>query len=428
MRPPGSTIRDRALTALAWLTRVVVALGSLTACARPATVPIPPPDLPIGVTAFLRTLEAHTAASVVPGNRVNPLFNGSEIFPTELAAIAAARRSITYAQYYWDDGSIGHAVASALGDRCAAGVAVTVLLDGFGAMGMPDAHRRMLVQAGCRVAVFRPLMKTPLPEVNYRQHARLLVVDGRVGFTGGSGISREWDGAGVGENVWRETDVRVEGPAVAALQAAFVRRWAQTTGEMLGGEAYFPPLASVGDVPVQIVDGRPWHGQRSIRNLFLLCFAGAQQSVLVSNPYFLPDESLRSALIQAARRRVRVVLLLPGKIDYRFVRRASRAEFGALLSAGVEVYEYQPARLHAKTVVIDGRIAIVGSANLDPRSLELNAEVELVAHSPAVAARLTDAFADDVTRSRRVDLAGWRARPITQRLLELLLRPFRPQL
>ncbi|MBI2202866.1 MAG: cardiolipin synthase B [Candidatus Rokubacteria bacterium] len=387
-----------------------------------------PPNFPIGTTAFVRTLEAHTATPVMPGNRVDPLFNGSEIFPAELAAIAAARRSITYAQYYWDEGSIGHTVARALGDRCAAGVAVRVLLDGFGAMGMPEAHRQILVRAGCRVAVFRPLMKTPLPEVNYRQHARLLVVDGRIGFTGGSGISREWDAAGVGENAWRETDVRVEGPAVAALQAAFVRRWAQTTGEMLGGEAYFPSLASVGDVPVQIVDGQPWHGQRSIRDLFLLSFAGAQQSVLVTNPYFLPDESLTGALIEAARRGVRVALLLPGKIDYRFVRRASRAEFGAFLRAGVEIYEYQPARLHAKTAVIDGRIAIVGSANLDPRSLELNAEVELVAHSPAVAARLSHAFTDDVARARRVGLADWRARPITQRLLELLLRPFRPQL
>jgi cardiolipin synthase len=150
--------------------------------------------------------------------------------------------------------------------------------------------------------------------------------------------------------------------------------------------------------------------------------------VLVSNPYFLPDASLRHALIDAARRGVRVVLLLPGKIDYRLVRRASRAEFGALLSAGVEVYEYQPSRLHAKTAVIDGQIAIIGSANLDPRSLELNAEVELVAHSPVVAAHLTRAFGDDVARSRRVDLVGWRSRPITQRLLEVLLHPLRPQL
>jgi hypothetical protein len=261
---------------------IVLAVAATAACAHPPS-PAMTPDVRVGGPALVRTLEAHTAAPVIAGNRVDLLVNEAEIFPATLEAIRAARHTITYAQYYWGEGEVGRVLAEAFAERCERGVAVTVLLDAFGTLGMPDIHRRRLEDAGCRVTIFRPFTTTPPREANHRQHARILVVDGRIGFTGGSGVSEDWIGSRDG--VWRETDVRVEGPAVAELQAAFVRRWSEATGERLGGAAYFPALETAGPVPVQVVDGRPWHGQRSIQDLFLLCFAGAHQSVLVSNPY-----------------------------------------------------------------------------------------------------------------------------------------------
>jgi cardiolipin synthase len=238
---------------------------------------------------------------------------------------------------------------------------------------------------------------------NNRSHRRILVVDGRVGFTGGVGVSPKWLGNGRKKGYWRQTDVRIEGPAVASLQGAFVENWLEATGNVLGGAAYFSRPASHGSVT-------------------------ARQSIYITNPYFLPDDRMTRALTEAAKRGVRVVLLLPGAIDNRIVRQASRAGFGELFESGIEIYEYQAGLLHAKTMVIDSAWATIGSTNLDTRSFALNEEVNLVVYSHDVAVRLEKVFTDDLVYARRIDPQTWRERGAADRLLEVLSLPIRREL
>jgi cardiolipin synthase A/B len=391
------------------------------------------PDLGAGDAAFLPTIEAYTS-SARSGNIATILLNGDEIFPAQLAAIRSARRSINYAQYFYEESPIGEELAAALAERCRAGVRVHVLLDGFGTLGMPAAYSDTMTEAGCQVATFRRLgLVTLLGAVgigrsNNRNHRRMLVVDGAIGFTGGSGVGPKWMGDGRTSGHWRDTDVRIEGPAVARLQAAFVENWLEATGNVLGGGDYFPVVTRNGTVSAQIVRSSPAGGSFSMYTMFLLAMSSARKSIYITNPYFLPDARMTRVLVEAPRRGVRVVILLPGAIDNNLVRHASRSQFGVLLEAGVEIYEYQAALLHAKTMTIDGIWATIGSTNLDTRSFALNEEVNAVLYDRDVAGKLEQVFTDDLTRARKIDHAGWRGRSFFHRMIELLSLPVREQL
>jgi cardiolipin synthase len=289
-------------------------------------------------------------------------------------------------------------------------------------------------RAGCEVSTFRPLSPLALlspfgfGKSNNRSHRRILVVDGRVGFTGGVGVSPKWLGNGRTEGHWRQTDVRLEGPAVASLQSAFVENWLEATGNVLGGDPYFPPQTRPGSVFAQVVRSSPAGGSFSMYTMFLLAMSSARRSIYITNPYFLPDGRMTRALTEAAQRGVRVVVLLPGAIDNNIVRHASRSKFGPLLEAGIEIYEYQPGLLHAKTMTVDGIWATIGSTNLDTRSFALNDEVNAVVYHNEVVGQLEKIFADDLTYSRKIDLAQWRSRGVFEHLLEILSLPVRPQL
>jgi cardiolipin synthase len=424
-----------------WMTRDVsttrlvgvALLGLLSAaCSR-----VPPhlelPDVAARDQSFRPTVEAYTSTAE-DGNRVTLLLNGDQIFPAQLAAIRSARTTITYAQYFYDEGPIGAEYATAFADRCRAGVRVHVLLDGFGAMRIPPAYVETMTQAGCEVATFRRVTPFTLLALfglgrdNRRNHRRILVVDGQVGFTGGSGVSPEWLGNGRMRGHWRETDVQLEGPIVARLQGAFAENWLEATGKVLGGPPYFPPLERRGSVTAQIVRSSPEAGGFQMYTMFLLAMSSARRSIYITNPYFLPDDGMAEALRDAARRGVRVVMLLPGPIDNRLVRHASRSQYGALLEAGVEIWEYEAGLLHAKTMTVDGVWATIGSTNLDTRSFALNEELNAVLYGPDVAAQLEQVFADDLAFSRRVDYTTWKRRSVFNRLLELLSLPVRPQM
>ena len=272
-----------------WL---AVTLLLVAACGRtppPRTLP----DVAVDDPAFAATVQAHTAAPVSADNRVELLLNGDQIFPAKLAAIRSARASITYAEYFYAEGPIAAEIAQALAERCRAGVQARVLVDGVGALSMKREHRRTIEDGGCRLATFRPIGPLALRRNNHRNHRRGLVVDGRLGITGGSGVSWKWMGDGRAREHWRDTDVRLEGPAVAELQAAFLENWREATGEMLGGPAFLPPARRVdGGVTAQVVrsswadDGQP------MASLFLLAIAGARRSIHVTNPYFVPDRPL----------------------------------------------------------------------------------------------------------------------------------------
>jgi len=311
-----------------------------------------------------------------------------------------------------------------MAERCRAGVEVHLLFDAFGAAGMPSRYAATLRDAGCQFALF----PTSLLRVNHRQHRRVLVVDGRIGFTGGSGLADKWLGNGRQVGHWRDTDVRLEGPIVAQLQAAFVEVWHEATGVVLTGPRYFPVLTPQGPARARIVTSAPSKHEFGIYTTLLLAMRAARQEILVTNPYFLPDAAMEAALLDAIHRGVRVSVLVPGPLDWTLVRAASRAGFGPLLEAGIAIWEYRPAMLHAKTMVIDGTLTMVGSANLDPRSYAIDAELDVFVLDPTLAHRMEAVFADDLTRARRVRYARWYARPFWRRLLEWLAIPLRSEL
>lgn len=407
---------------------IATALLSLVAtlgCAR-VQPHVSLPSLALGEPSFFPTLEAYAGAPIVGGNTVEILLNGEHIFPAVLTSIRSAQRTITYAQYYYAEGPVARDIAEALAERCRAGVGVNVLLDAFGSLSIPGEYLELMRASGCHVVWFRPLSQYVFRRYHKRNHRRILVVDGRVGFTGGAGVSRKWMGNGRTEHHWRDTDVRVEGPVVEYLQAAFAENWLEATGMVLGGEAYLPrPIEARGQVHAQVARSSPASGSAAMYTTLLLALSGARRSVLVTNPYFVLDDRMRDAVLRTVRRGVRVAVLVPAVIDHNIVRQASRAQFGDLLRAGVEIYEYTPALLHAKTMVIDGVWATIGSTNLDNLSFAFNNELNLFFYDRAVAQQLERIFMEDLQVSRRVTYEAWKNRGIGSRFLEVLALPIR---
>jgi len=363
------------------------------------------PDVHVGEPAFARALEAHTLSSPIGGNRAELLLNGDQIFPAMLTAIRRARATITFANFIFEDGAIAQEMTAALAERCRAGVRVHVLLDAVGSSQMPRRYRTELTEAGCRFAWFHSLNPFALKRINHRNHRRILVVDGRVGFTGGIGVGTDWTGDGREVGHWRQTDVRVEGPVVRLLQAAFAENWRDATGTLLGGDAYFPPAERRGELAIQSVKSSPASGSAEAYLLFLLAIDGARSSIYLTNPYFVPDSAMADALVRAAKRGVQVSVITAGATQGvldRLVRRASHAHYARATKAGVKMYEYGPALLHAKTLVVDARWVSIGSANLDNRSFALNNELNVVFLDPGIATRLIAVFRQDLQFARPV--------------------------
>jgi len=410
---------------------VVLTLAlALTAAACSQHTAFIVPDVTVGTPQFDRVMEAHTLSSMAHGNDVRLLLNGEQIFPAMLSAIRSARQTITFANYLYEDGAIAHEFAEAFAERCRAGVGVSILLDATGSSQMPRRLREHMQTAGCHVERFHPVSAFTIRRVNHRNHRRILVIDGQVGFVGGTGIGTNWTGDGKTPHHWRQTDVRVAGPVVRALQAAFAEPWRETTGLLLGGDAYFPFIEPAGKLKSESVKSSPVGGAAEAYMLFLLAIEGARTSIKITNPYFVPDTPILEAMERAVARGVRVDIIMAGEADTnldRIVRKASQAMFGRALAAGIRIHEYRGALLHAKTITVDGRWSSVGSANLDRRSFALNHELNLAFDEPGLADQLEQIFADDLTRSHEVTLAEWRRRGIG-RLLELVVLPLRDQL
>ncbi|HEX2230522.1 MAG TPA: phospholipase D-like domain-containing protein [Candidatus Binatia bacterium] len=388
------------------------------------------PDISLNEAAFFPTIEAHTDAPIISGNRIDILLNGNETFPLMLAEIRKAKRTITFAQYLYEDGQIAYDFAKAFAERCRAGVQANILLDSHGT-NTPDEIPDMMRQAGCNVHYFR---RVEAPQVvfiwklfryNYRNHRRSLVIDGRIGFTGGYGIKDTWLGDGRTEGRWRETNARLEGPIVKYLQASFTESWLEATGALLGGDGYFPRLEARGKLPAQIVKSSPVGGSFQNYMLFLLSITSAKKSILITNPYFIPDDRMIDALLNAAGRGVQVIVLVPGKIDHKITYRASRSSYGRMLLGGIQIYEYLPALMHAKTMVVDGVWATIGSTNFDNRSFGLNEELNLTVYDRGVAGRLHKIFYEDLKHSKKITYEDWRARGFKEKFFELFAYPIR---
>jgi cardiolipin synthase A/B len=374
----------------------------------------------VGSRSFLRTAEALTAAPTSEGNDVELLINGDQIFPAIVETIRAAERTVNLLTYVYWKGEPAREVARALCEKASAGVEVNVLLDWLGSLPMEEGLLDAMQEAGVNVARFRPLKAYAVRRLNNRTHRKVLVVDGRVGMTGGVGIAEEWTGDAEDPDHWRDTHVRVRGPVVRGLQGAFAESWLEATGDVLVGDAYLPQLDAVADGgPMQVVRSSAGVGDTNAEALMFLAIASARRSLDIANAYFAPRPAFVEALGDAAGRGVEVRILVPGPhIDKQFVRIAGRQTYDELLSRGVRIWEYQPTMLHAKTTVVDGVWSSVGSVNLDNRSFQLNDEVTLAVQSEALAGELTEQFERDLDVSEEMRRGRWQRRSLRQRAAE----------
>jgi cardiolipin synthase A/B len=378
---------------------------------------------------FRREMSVMLGPSISGGNQVTALQNGAEIFPAMLEAIRGARTSITFETYIYWSGEIGEAFTAALAERARAGVPVAVTVDWAGSVKMDRALLTRMEDAGVRVKRYRPLRWYNLRRLNNRTHRRLLVVDGRIGFTGGVGIADQWQGTAQDSTHWRETQFRVEGPVVAQFQAAFNDNWIKVTGDLLNGEAYFPALKPAGALDAHLFIASPAGGSESMHLMYLLAVAAADRTIDLAASYFVPDELLIGAIVAARERGVRVRILLPGRhIDSESVRYASKATWGELLQAGVEIHEYQPTMMHAKMLIVDNELVSVGSTNFDPRSFRLNDEANLNIYDRGFAQQMTEVFETDLQPTVRFTYDMWKRRPLREKVVEKLLWPIRSQL
>ncbi|MGQ0752861.1 MAG: phospholipase D-like domain-containing protein, partial [Betaproteobacteria bacterium] len=367
---------------------------------------------------FPRAMGTILGPPLAPGNQVETLLNGAHAFPAMLGAIRAAQRSITFETYVFWSGSIGRVFSDALSERAASGVRVHVLLDWIGGE-LDDAMLAYMRGAGVEIRRYNSPHWYNLHRLNHRTHRKLLVVDGVVGFTGGIGIADRWRGHAQGPGHYRDTHFSVRGPAVAQMQSAFIDNWLQATGEVLHGPAYLPDLHAAGSQRAQIFTSSPGGGAESMQLMYLLSIAAARESIRLSASYFIPDDVAVKTLVLALRRGVRIQIIVPGPhMDVPIARRASRAGWGELLTAGAEIHEYQPTMYHVKVMIVDALWVSGGSTNFDNRSFSINDEANLNVYDAAFARRQAEIFERDLAQSRRITLQEWQSRPWIEQFLD----------
>ena len=371
------------------------------------------------VQRFRRTLEGLLGVPATEGNRVDVLRNGDEIFPAMLDAIRAAEQTVDFMTFVYWTGDIAREFADALTERARAGVRVRILLDAVGARLMDKGLTDALEGAGAHVDWFRPPATWKIWEANHRTHRKILVCDESVGFTGGVGIAEEWCGDARDESEWRDTHVRVRGPAVDGLRAAFTSDWAEAGNPLFDERDRFPEQPPAGDAVVQTVTGSAGAGWSDIGTLFDAIIRTARQRIRLTTAYFVPDERYTDSLRDAVERGVDVHVLVPGPhADKRVVQMAGEDDYEGLLRMGVRISCFQPSMLHAKILTADGAVSTIGSANFNHRSLSLDDEANVVVFHRETTELLDAHFAEDLERSRELDGERWEGRSIVQKAAE----------
>ncbi len=379
--------------------------------------------------AFLQTMHALTGSPMTPGNKTEILCNGVQIFPSMLAAIRGAQKTINMEFYIYWDGEVGRLFAEALAERARAGVAVKVILDAVGSSTMSQDLIDFLLRNGIDLEWYHPLRWYTISRFNHRTHRKLLIIDGTIGFSGGVGIADNWLGDAEREDHWRETMIRVEGPVVTQMQFAFMDNWVKSRGELLTGLDYFPQIEPRGDHLAQVIKSSPSEGSSTVKLLYTISIVSAVKSIWISNAYFVPDADTLQALEGAVRRGVDVRVIVPGEhTDVPIVRQASRRYYERLLRRGIRIFEYQPTMMHAKTMVVDGVWSTIGSSNFDERSFRLNDEVNVNVYDEGIAAKVEEAFRQDLARSEEIREHKWLKRPGMQKLREKVASWFKEQL
>jgi cardiolipin synthase A/B len=389
----------------------------------------PTPDFRLGFDAdpgsedFLRLAAGFLNVPLLRGGTAELLQNGEEFYPVMLEAIRGAKDTINFEVYIFESDATGREFIAAFKERARAGVEVRLLLDAFGSFKLKRAHRRELREAGVHLEFFRPLALRNLVRIYRRTHRRAIVVDGRVGFTGGAAISDKWRGDTRTPKEWRDSMTRVTGALVVGVQSAFAGNWVYVCGEVIAGPRFYPPGRDEGPACGVSVVSSPSDAQQSIRMLIWLSFVNARRRLWIASSYFIPDLQLRKAVIDRARAGLDVRILVPGNhTDALPVQYTGRGFYEELLEAGVRIFEYQASMMHAKTVVVDDAWVLVGSANMDERSMEINEENLLGIGESEFARSAAKGMEKDFARSREIELEAWRRRPLYQRALEKAAR------
>src|SRR4051794_1142759 len=372
---------------------------------------------------FVWNLEAITDAKLNHCNKIEVFTNGNNFYEAELQAISQAKKNINLEAYIFQEGDIAKRFVDALTERARAGVKINLTIDGLGSLGTKNSYFDSLTKAGGKFAWYHPVRWYTIPHYNNRTHRELMVIDGTVGFIGGAGIADHWYKNKSAKNPrWRDTVVRVEGDVVPNLQATFAENWLESYGELIAGPDYFPLIHHDQAQTAMIVNSAPsFGGSTRARILMQSLIAGAHKSILITTPYFLPDISMQDEIVRARKRGVQVKIIAPGKhSDHALTRSSSQRAYGKLLEAGAQVFEYQPAMIHAKILIVDGVWSVVGSSNFDNRSFGLNDEVNMAVFDDKLASRLAEDFSHDLTDSREISYDEWKNRPLLKRAPELV--------
>lgn len=379
--------------------------------------------------AFLGSAHALSDPLPADGNKIELLNNGDQIFPALLQAIRSAKTTVHFEAFLYESSSIGTQFREALCERARAGVKVRVILDGIGSGSSlksedVDAFR----EGGCQFFYYHPTHSWRFDRLNRRTHRRVLVVDGKVAFTGGVGFADRWLGNADSPEHWRDIQARLEGPIVTRLQSAFVHHWIECGGDVLTGPEIFPLLGPAGNLKAQMIASESF----SFAPLALVqavAFSAAEKSIDITNSYCAPSDAQVEQLCAAVKRGVKVRLLLPGTHnDQPMTKAAGRTAYGALLEGGVEIYEYQPTMIHTKSMVIDGIFSIFGTSNFDSRSAQINEEMDITVYDEAFAAQMEALFSTDLQSSQRYTLEKFRKRGPWERLSEWVMVPFHSQM
>jgi cardiolipin synthase len=377
----------------------------------------------VGDSSFLDLMGLFSGTHIEPGHQVAQLLNGDGTYPRLWADLRAAQRTITVQMYFSKPGKVADSLAAILAERARAGIRVLLLLDSFGSQSLKKAWADELRKSGVDVRLLRKLRWYSLHNVGDRSHARVVVIDGRIGYTGGFGIADYWLGGGRAKDEWRESNVRFEGPAVAALQAAFAAAWVEATGVLVVDERFFPRKGfreRPGTAMAGLMYTATTTGSTAAERFLALTIAGATRTLCIANSYFVPDDDFRDLLVATAERGVDVRILTANKeTDVKITWYAGRARYEELLAGGVKVYEYQPTMMHAKTIVTDGIWGTIGSMNFDNRSLAFNNETNLVIWDRSFGATMDSTYLDDLRYSREIKLPEFKRRPLIERLVEL---------
>ena len=380
-------------------------------------------------TIVMKSMGELLGPPLYSGNKITHLENGNEIFASMLEAINSAKKTITFETFIYWEGNIGKKFARSLSQKASEGIKVHVMLDWVGSRRMEQSSIDQMKKAGVHVEYYHPLRWYNVTRINNRTHRKILVVDGKIGFTGGVGIADEWTGNAEDEKHWRDSHFRVEGPVVNQLQAAFMDNWNAVNPIVLHGSDYFPQIPKMGNSVAQVFKSSPQEGSGSVRLMYLYSIVHAKKNIMIANAYFVPDSHVRKLLIEASLRGVKIEVIVPGdKIDTEITRKASMGTWGEMLLAGIDIYQYQPTMFHCKYMIVDGLWVSVGSTNMDNRSFRLNDEANLNIIDPKWAQKMVDVFNKDKLSSEKITFEQWEKRPLLSKILETFSFIMSPQI